>query len=144
MEHLACTALRELRELRVWETDAGDAGLIALAPALPFAPRLELLSAGKNHFGDGGVAALAAALPRLPGLQRLDASISANNAALGGEGVAALAVALADAEASALREINLSGTAAGAAHMMAAPIGADAIQLPGFSAEAGAARVLKV
>eukprot|EP01045_Picozoa_sp_COSAG04_P011860 COSAG04_NODE_777_length_10358_cov_1284.125061_8_plen_301_part_00 len=79
-----------LRNLRVPENPSlGDAGVVALAKALP--PSLEELSVSNTGCGDDGLAALAAALPALTGLTLLRCHI---NPAVGARGWAALASSL--------------------------------------------------
>ena len=51
-------ALLRLQRLSLNEAAIGDAGLVALAPALRRLPALEELSLGCNPFGDEGLAAL--------------------------------------------------------------------------------------
>ena len=57
-------ALPRLKDLTLSSTAIGDAGLMALAPALRRRPALELLSLAHNPLGDEGLAALVA--PPLP------------------------------------------------------------------------------
>ena len=61
---LGRSALPRLKTLVLYSTAIGDAGLVALAPALRRLPALEALGLGYNPFGDEGLAALLA--PPLP------------------------------------------------------------------------------
>ena len=56
-------ALPRLKSLLLCSTAIGDAGLVALAPALRRLPALETLVLGGNPFGDEGLAALVAPPP---------------------------------------------------------------------------------
>ena len=56
-----------LKHLYLSNTAIGDAGLVALAPALRRLPALENLSLGGNSFGDEGIAALVAPPPAAAG-----------------------------------------------------------------------------
>eukprot|EP01045_Picozoa_sp_COSAG04_P023857 COSAG04_NODE_2901_length_3403_cov_2.324455_2_plen_315_part_00 len=75
--------------LRVADNPLGDAGVAALAKALP--PTLEQLDVDTTGCGDDGLVALAAALPALTRLQTLDC---ARNPDAGARGWVALAGAL--------------------------------------------------
>ena len=56
-------ALPRLKRLVLYHTAIGDAGLVALAPALRRWPALKELSLYDNPFGDEGLAALVASPP---------------------------------------------------------------------------------
>jgi len=56
-------ALPRLKVLQLGKAAIGDAGLVALAPALRRRPALEWLSLAGNPFGDEGLAALVAPPP---------------------------------------------------------------------------------
>ena len=75
-----------LRHLYLSNAAIGDAGLVALAPALRRRPALEIIGLTGNLFGDVGLVALAPALRRLPALETLSLSFNP----LGDEGLAAL------------------------------------------------------
>ena len=98
----------------------GDAGLVALAPALRRRPALEALYLGNNPFGDEGLAALVA--PPLPagapppttaGLAKLK-RLDLDNTQVTDVGCAALAAALDSGALPALEVLDLDGTPAGA------------------------------
>ena len=59
-------ALPRLEDLILRNTAIGDAGLVALAPALRRRPALENINLWKNPFGDEGLAALVAPPPPPP------------------------------------------------------------------------------
>ena len=59
-------ALPRLKRLVLYHTAIGDAGLVALAPALRLQPALEHLDLNHNPFGDEGLAALVAPPPPPP------------------------------------------------------------------------------
>jgi hypothetical protein len=104
----------------------GDAGLVALAPALPRRPALEGLELGDNPFGDEGLAALVAPPPQagalplptgvLPKLERLHLSFTR----ITDDGCAALAAALDSGALPALEHVCLDGIPASDAAKAAA------------------------
>ena len=59
-------ALPRLKSLMLHQTSVGDAGLVALAPALRRLPALENINLWKNPLGDEGLAALMAPPPPPP------------------------------------------------------------------------------
>ena len=128
-------ALPRLKYLHVLNTAIGDAGLVALAPALRRLPALEHLNLRYNPFGDEGLAALVAPLPPPPAgalspstgvltkLRALDLSYTQITDA----GCAALAAALDGGVLPALERLNLRGTSASeeAKAALSAPFPAD-------------------
>ena len=59
-------AMPRLESVMLHQTSIGDAGLVALAPALRRRPALENINLWKNPFGDEGLAALVAPPPPPP------------------------------------------------------------------------------
>ena len=59
-------AMPRLESIMLHQTSIGDAGLVALAPALRRRPALENINLWKNPFGDEGLAALVAPPPPPP------------------------------------------------------------------------------
>jgi hypothetical protein len=59
-------AMPRLESVMLHQTSIGDAGLVALAPALRRQPALENINLWKNPFGDDGLAALVAPPPPPP------------------------------------------------------------------------------
>ena len=84
----------------LWNTAIGDAGLVALAPALRRLPALERLDLACNPFGDEGLAALvapplaASALSKPAGVLMKLKVLGLNNTQVSDAGCAALAAAL--------------------------------------------------
>ena len=115
-------ALPRLEVLVLTAAGIGDAGLVALAPALRRLPALELLGLNDNPFGDEGLAALVAPPPppagALPpptgGLTKLNELYLANTQ-ITDAGCAALAAALDSGALPALEYLRLGDTLASAA-----------------------------
>ena len=107
-----------LETLTLGDTAIGDAGLVALAPALRRMPALALLDLGYNPFGDEGLAALVAPPPPagapppttgvLTKLKRLDL----DDTQITNAGCAALVAALDGGTLPALENLNLYDTLA--------------------------------
>ena len=102
-------------------TAIGDAGLVALAPALRRQPALEVLFLYGNQFGDEGLAALVApppaagALPPPTGVLTKLKWLNLANTQVTDAGCAALAAALDSGALPALEELALYDTPASAA-----------------------------
>eukprot|EP00964_Phaeocystis_antarctica_P014065 scaffold7746_cov59-Phaeocystis_antarctica.AAC.2 len=122
-------ALPQLKTLYLDKAAIGDAGLVALAPALRRLPALGTLGLGLNLFGDEGLAALVAppppagALPPPPagalppptgGLKKLK-MLDLWDAQITDAGCAALASALDSGALPALTRLDLYGVPASAA-----------------------------
>ena len=114
-------ALPRLKRLSLSSTAIGDAGLVALAPALRRQPALETLSLMNNPLGDEGLAALVAPPPpagALPpptaGLAKLEVLVL-NNTQITYAGCAALAARLDNGALPALVLLNMHGSPASAA-----------------------------
>jgi hypothetical protein len=115
-------ALPRLRALILNNADIGDAGLVALAPALRRRPALEYLFLLGSPFGDEGLAALVApppppaGVPPLPtgGLKKLR-GLDLGYTQVSGAGCAALAAALDSGALPALEHLMLTGIPASAA-----------------------------
>jgi hypothetical protein len=111
-----------LKHLLLFNAAIGDAGLVALAPALRRRPVLEVLRLFQNSFGDEGLAALVAPPPPPAGalspptgvltkLKVLDLGYTQITDA----GCAALAAALDSGALPALEDLHVSGTPASGA-----------------------------
>ena len=114
-------ALPRLKILTLGNTAIGDAGLVALAPALRRRPALEGLSLESNPLGDEGLAALVAPPPAagVPppttgGLAKLN-WLNLINTQITDAGCATLAAALDSGALPALKELYLDGIPASAA-----------------------------
>jgi hypothetical protein len=115
-------ALPRLKLLGLYNAAIGDAGLVALAPALRRLPALEKLYLFGNPFGNEGLAALVAPPPppagALPpptgGLTKLNELYLANTQ-ITDAGCAALAAALDSGALPVLEVLDLRGTPASAA-----------------------------
>jgi len=114
-------ALPRLQTLNLGNTAIGDAGLVALAPALRRRPALEGLSLESNPLGDEGLAALVAPPPAagVPppttgGLAKLN-WLNLINTQITDAGCATLAAALDSGALPALKELYLDGIPASAA-----------------------------
>ena len=114
-------ALPRLKVLTLANAAIGDAGLVALAPALRRRPALEYLNLECNPFGDEGLAALVAPPPppgTLPlptgGLKKLKA-LHLDRTQVSDAGCAALATALESSALPALEGLTLIGIPASAA-----------------------------
>ena len=114
-------ALPQLRLLSLTRAGIGDAGLVALAPALQYLPALEGLYLQGNPFGDEGLAALVA-LPQPAGALLLPTGVLTrlkvlylNNTQVSDAGCAAFASALDSGAMPALWGVYLDGTPASAA-----------------------------
>jgi hypothetical protein len=118
-------ALPRLTVLYLANTALGDAGLVALAPALRRLPALELLDLYHNPFGDEGLAALVAPSPPPPpasapppptGVLTKLKSLYLGDTQITDAGCATLVVAFDGGALPALEELDLAGiTADGAA-----------------------------
>ena len=106
-------ALPRLKRIVLNRTAIGDAGLVALAPALRRLPALEFLDLGRNPLGDEGLAALVAPPPppagappptTAGGLAKLKL-LSLNRTQINDAGCAALAAALHGVALSALEHL---------------------------------------
>ena len=114
-------ALPRLKTLSLTNAAIGDAGLVALAPALRRRPALEGLALIGNPLGDEGLAALLAppppaGAPLLPtgGLKKLE-KLYLSYTQITDAGCAALVAALDSFELPALEELTLHDTPASAA-----------------------------
>ena len=114
-------ALPRLKILELDNTALGDAGLVALAPALRRLPALEILSLATNRFGDEGLAALVAPPPpagapppTTGGLAKLKV-LSLARTQITDAGCATLAAALDSGALPALEKLYLDSTPASAA-----------------------------
>jgi hypothetical protein len=114
-------ALPRLKALYLINTAIGDAGLVALAPALRRRPALEHLHLYGNHFGDEGLAALlapppppAGALPPPTGVLTKLKVLDLGRTQITDAGCAALAAALDSGALPALEELALFDTPASA------------------------------
>ena len=117
-------ALPRLKMLNLNNAAIGDAGLVALAPALRRLPALEILYFDGSPFGDEGLAALVAPPPpagALPpptgGLAKLK-RLYLNNTQVSDVGCVALAAALDSGALPALKVLDLEGIPASAAAMV--------------------------
>ena len=114
-------ALPRLERLALTSTGIGDAGLVALAPALRRQPALEGLSLGGNPFGDEGLAALVAPpppatapAPTAGGLTKLK-TLQLDHTQITDAGCATLAAALDSGALPALDKLYLDSIPASAA-----------------------------
>jgi len=114
-------ALPRLKTLDLFRTAIGDAGLVALAPALRRMPTLELLAFDGNPLSDEGLAALVAPPaaagappPTTGGLAKLT-KLSLDQTQITDAGCAALAAALESGALPALKTLYLSYIPASAA-----------------------------
>jgi hypothetical protein len=115
-------ALPRLEILVLTHAAIGDAGLVALAPALRQRPALKSLSLSDNPFGDEGLAALVAPPPPPAGALPLPAGglkelmrLNLDYTEVSDAGCAALAAALDSGAFPALEELSLYGIPASAA-----------------------------
>ena len=114
-------ALPRLKTLVLNDAAIGDAGLVALAPALRRLPALGLLILSHNSFGDEGIAAIVApptpegAPPPPTGVLTKLRTLDLRNTQLTDAGCAALAAALDSGALPALETIYLDGIPASAA-----------------------------
>ena len=94
----------------------GDAGLVALAPALRGLPALEVLVLNGSPIGDEGLAALVAPVSASPsatgGLERLK-ELHLDDTQISDDGCQVLAIELAVGALPALEELYMQGIAAG-------------------------------
>ena len=108
-------AMPRLKTLYLYSTAIGDAGLVALAPALRRLPALEHLDLTDNPFGDEGLAALVAPLPlpssAPPPLTKLRV-LDLEHTQVSDAGCATLAAALNSGVLPALARLDLDGTPA--------------------------------
>ena len=113
-------ALLRLQRLSLNEAAIGDAGLVALAPALRRLPALEGIGLVGNPLGDEGLAALVAPLPPPPagapppptgGLKKLKL-LHLGGTQINNAGCAALAAALNSGALPALDTLHRFGTSA--------------------------------
>jgi hypothetical protein len=114
-------ALPRLTDLWLTSAGIGDAGLVALAPALRRHPALQALWLSGNPFGDEGLAALVAppppaGTPPLPagGLKKLEV-LNLEETQVTDVGCAALAAALDSGALPSLKRVYLDYTPASAA-----------------------------
>ena len=114
-------ALPRLQLLSLEHAAIGDAGLVALAPALRRRPALTCLHLSRNLFGDEGLTALVAPPPRAgapptttTGLRKLKV-LDLSSTQVTDAGCATLAAALKSGELPALKKLFLSGIPASAA-----------------------------
>ena len=113
-------ALPRLKILDLGNTAIGDAGLVALAPALRRRPALEGIYLGGNSLGDEGLAALVApqqpagAPPPTGGLAKLK-ELYLGHTQITDAGCATLAAALDSGTLPALKYLNLNGIPVSAA-----------------------------
>ena len=111
-------ALPRLTHLRLVNAAIGDAGLVALAPALRRLPALEHLTLVDNPLGDEGLAALVApppaagALPPPAGVLTKLKLLFLSNTQVTDAGCAALAAALDSGVLPALEKVYLDGSPA--------------------------------
>ena len=124
-------ALPRLKELSLFNAAIGDAGLVALAPALRRRPALETLSLSENPFGDEGLAALVApppadAPPPLPQAEVLAKLkwLDLRYTQITDAGCAHLASRLRSGALPALKRVYLVGTPASAAATLAVDLAA--------------------
>ena len=113
--------LPRLESLALSGAAIGDAGLVALAPALRRRPALRFLSLSRNPLGDEGLAALVAPPPpagALPppagGLKKLY-ELDLGHTQITDAGCATLAAALDSGALPALEDLELDGIPASAA-----------------------------
>ena len=114
-------ALPRLKDLWLSNAAIGDAGLVALAPAVRRRPALEWLGLNGNPFGDEGLAALVAPpppagapRPTTGGLAQLK-WLDLNRTQITDAGCATLAAALDSGALPALKRLDLDGIPASAA-----------------------------
>ena len=114
-------ALPRLKNLQLFNAAIGDAGLVALAPALRRRPALDMLNLGRNPLGDEGLAALVAPPPPAGapppptgGLTKLK-ELYLERAQITDAGCATLAAALESGALPALEGLYLHGIPASAA-----------------------------
>ena len=101
-------ALPRLKILTLGNTAIGDAGLVALAPALRRRPALENLGLSRDPLGDEGLAALVAPPPPTGGLAKLK-SLDLSYTQVTNAGCAALAAAIDSGALPALEHVQLHG-----------------------------------
>ena len=114
-------ALPRLKTLYLRSTALGDAGLVALAPALRRLPALERLGLGDNPLGDEGLAALVAPRRRRqvrrrrrPEGWRSSSALDLSHTQIADAGCAALAAALDSGALPARAHLILQGIPASA------------------------------
>ena len=135
-------ALPRLDQLILVNAAIGDAGPVALAPALRRRPALEILYLWDNPFGDEGLAALvappppAAGTPPRPagGLKKLK-ELDLDDTQVSNTGCAALVAALDSGALPALEELLLEDTLASAAAIEAVY---EAMRKVAYGADSGA------
>ena len=114
-------ALPRLNSLFLYNAAIGDAGLLALAPALRRRPALEELVLWDNSFGDEGLAALVAppavagAPPTTAGVLTKLKTLGLRDTQVSDSGCAALASALDSGALPALKQLHLNDIPASAA-----------------------------
>ena len=109
-----------LKTLYLCNTAIGDAGLVALAPALRLLPALETIVLEGNPLGDEGLAALVAPLPPPPagalppptGVLTKLKTLNLSRTKVSDAGCAALVAAIDGGALPALERIYLYGTPA--------------------------------
>jgi len=128
-------ALPRLQCLWLHNATIGDAGLVALAPALRRLPALELISLYGNPFGDEGLAALVAPPPppegALPPPTKVLAKLKAlylGYTQINDAGCAALAAALDSGAFPALEVVYMNGIPASAAEEAVVCTGAHSLE----------------
>eukprot|EP01045_Picozoa_sp_COSAG04_P006084 COSAG04_NODE_294_length_17734_cov_15.211568_9_plen_306_part_00 len=81
-----------VEDLSIYDTECGDDGFVALAAAMPRLTRMRVLGVGRNqHVGPAGFRAVAEALPAMPALREVSAQ---KLHGMGSEGASALAAAV--------------------------------------------------
>ena len=110
-------ALPQLKYLELDDAAIGDAGLVALAPALRRRPALEVVYLCRNPFGDEGLAALVAPPPadapppQAEALAKLE-ELHLGRSQITDDGCAQLASRLRSGALPALEGLDLDGTPA--------------------------------